>query len=261
MAAARAGNKQIGMPAAGSEPGRRRASKATPANQVHAATVDGERSSSKERLFWFLRLCLSRNPCPPSVPLSSSGAHVFFSFSDTPLPPPFSLSVSLACSRSLTCTRSPTRYSSCPLSRSLALPLAFSPARSPSRSLSRSLTRPSSPSPSPSPSPSLTHACSRTRSSTVACSFVHLLMSRLKTKDCCRAYLHFLSCCRELSHSPDRFRVIHQHQFVLLLSHSFVRVLGLIHAHAHTHAHTHVHTHPCVCKGDTAHSFVRVNVT
>jgi len=44
--AARAGNEQVGMRAAGSEPGRWRASRATPANRVHAATVLGERSSS-----------------------------------------------------------------------------------------------------------------------------------------------------------------------------------------------------------------------
>jgi len=44
--AARAGNEQVGMRAPGSEPGRQRASRATPANQVHAATVLGERSSS-----------------------------------------------------------------------------------------------------------------------------------------------------------------------------------------------------------------------
>jgi len=49
MAATRAGNEQISMCAAGSESGRRRTSKATPANQVHAATVFGERSSSEER--------------------------------------------------------------------------------------------------------------------------------------------------------------------------------------------------------------------
>ena len=49
MAAARAGNEQVSMRAVGSEPGRRRASKATPANQVHAATVLGQRSSSEER--------------------------------------------------------------------------------------------------------------------------------------------------------------------------------------------------------------------
>jgi len=50
MAAARTGNEQINMRAAGSETGRQRASKATPANQVHAVrTVLGERSSSKER--------------------------------------------------------------------------------------------------------------------------------------------------------------------------------------------------------------------
>jgi len=48
MAAARAGKEQISMRAAGSEPGRRRASRATPANQ-HATTVLGERSSSEER--------------------------------------------------------------------------------------------------------------------------------------------------------------------------------------------------------------------
>jgi len=39
MAVARAGNEQISMHAAGSEPGRGRASKATPANQVHAVIV------------------------------------------------------------------------------------------------------------------------------------------------------------------------------------------------------------------------------
>jgi len=50
MAVARAGNEQISMRTAGSEPGRRRASKATPANQVHAVrTVLGERSRSEER--------------------------------------------------------------------------------------------------------------------------------------------------------------------------------------------------------------------
>jgi len=49
MAAARAGNKQISMRAAGSEPGRRRTSKPAPVNQVHAVTVVGERSSSEER--------------------------------------------------------------------------------------------------------------------------------------------------------------------------------------------------------------------
>jgi len=49
MAAARAGNEQISMRAAGSEPDRLRASKATAANQVHVATVLGERSSSEER--------------------------------------------------------------------------------------------------------------------------------------------------------------------------------------------------------------------
>ena len=50
MAVARAGNEQISMRVAGSEPGRWRASKATPANQVHAVrTVLGERSSSEER--------------------------------------------------------------------------------------------------------------------------------------------------------------------------------------------------------------------
>ena len=50
MAAARAGNEQISMRAAGSEPGRRRVGKATPANQVHAVlTVRGECSSSEER--------------------------------------------------------------------------------------------------------------------------------------------------------------------------------------------------------------------
>ena len=46
MAAARAGNEQIGMRAPGPEPDRRRASRATPAIRVHAATVLGERSSS-----------------------------------------------------------------------------------------------------------------------------------------------------------------------------------------------------------------------
>ena len=47
MAAARAGNEQISMRAAGSEAGRRRARrKATPANQVHAVrTVLRERSN------------------------------------------------------------------------------------------------------------------------------------------------------------------------------------------------------------------------
>jgi len=40
--AARAGDEQVGMWAAGSEPGRRRASRATPANRVHAATVLGD---------------------------------------------------------------------------------------------------------------------------------------------------------------------------------------------------------------------------
>ena len=49
MAAARSENEQISMRAAGSESDRRRASKVTPANQVHAATVLGERSSSEER--------------------------------------------------------------------------------------------------------------------------------------------------------------------------------------------------------------------
>jgi len=49
MAAAHAGNEQMSMRAAGSEPGRRRASKATPAKQMHAATVLGERLSSEER--------------------------------------------------------------------------------------------------------------------------------------------------------------------------------------------------------------------
>jgi len=48
-AAARAGNEQINMRAAGSEPDRRRARKATPANQVHAVTVLVERSSIEER--------------------------------------------------------------------------------------------------------------------------------------------------------------------------------------------------------------------
>jgi len=49
MAEARAGNEQISMRAAGSEPGRRRTSKATPANQVHTVhTVLGESSSSEE---------------------------------------------------------------------------------------------------------------------------------------------------------------------------------------------------------------------
>jgi len=50
MVVERAGNKQISMRAAGSEPGRRRASKAMPTNQVHAVrTVLGERSRSEER--------------------------------------------------------------------------------------------------------------------------------------------------------------------------------------------------------------------
>ena len=49
MAAARAGSEQIIMRAAGSEPDRQRSSKATPANQVHAATGLGERSNSEER--------------------------------------------------------------------------------------------------------------------------------------------------------------------------------------------------------------------
>ena len=43
------GNEQISMRAAGSEPDRRRASQDTPANQVHADTVLGERSGSEER--------------------------------------------------------------------------------------------------------------------------------------------------------------------------------------------------------------------
>ena len=54
IAAARAGNEQISMRAAGSEPGRRRANKATPANQVYAATDLGEHSSSEERDFVLL---------------------------------------------------------------------------------------------------------------------------------------------------------------------------------------------------------------
>jgi len=41
-----AGNKQVGMRAPGSEPGRRGASRATLSNRVHAATVLGERSNS-----------------------------------------------------------------------------------------------------------------------------------------------------------------------------------------------------------------------
>ena len=49
MAAARAGNEQISMRAAGSEPGRQRVNQVTPSNQVHAVTVLGERSSSEER--------------------------------------------------------------------------------------------------------------------------------------------------------------------------------------------------------------------
>jgi len=40
--AARAGDEQVGMRAAGSELDRRRARRATPANQVHAATVLGD---------------------------------------------------------------------------------------------------------------------------------------------------------------------------------------------------------------------------
>jgi len=40
--AALAGDEQVGMRAAGSEPGCRRASRATPANRVHAATVLGD---------------------------------------------------------------------------------------------------------------------------------------------------------------------------------------------------------------------------
>jgi len=46
---ARAGNEQVGLRAAGSEPGKRRASRSTPANRVHATTVFGERSSSQQR--------------------------------------------------------------------------------------------------------------------------------------------------------------------------------------------------------------------
>jgi len=44
--AARAGDEQVGMRAAGSEPGRRRASRDTPANQVHAVTVRGDARAS-----------------------------------------------------------------------------------------------------------------------------------------------------------------------------------------------------------------------
>jgi len=44
-AAARAGNKQVGMRTPGSEQGRRGARMATPANRMHATTILGERSS------------------------------------------------------------------------------------------------------------------------------------------------------------------------------------------------------------------------
>ena len=40
--AARAGDEQVGMRAVDSEPGRRRASRATPVNRVHAVTVLGD---------------------------------------------------------------------------------------------------------------------------------------------------------------------------------------------------------------------------
>jgi len=55
MAVARGGNEQISMRAAGSEPGRRRASKAEPANQVHAVRLFGAWSPRQNCIFVIFR--------------------------------------------------------------------------------------------------------------------------------------------------------------------------------------------------------------